>query len=144
MAEKRLDWEDSLTLHLEFSKCFAQMRDANRQKTFQKHYNDYKLLTDKINKTLQKVQKVTQANNKIRVAVLDEGADCGQEVLPIQGAAEEVSEGLTQEDVVDNWEEAEVPSILPVASSQDDTEELNNWEEGSFVGGQPVEMSENW
>jgi len=144
LAEKKLDWEDSLSLHLEFSECFAQMRDANRQKNFQKLYNDYKLLTDKINKTLKKVQKVTQANNKIRVAVREESVQCEPEVHQTQGAAEEVSEGSAEEDVVDNWEEAEFPSILPLADSQDDTEQTNNWEEGSFVGGQPAQMSDNW
>lgn len=60
------EWEDSISLHLKMSEFLSgNQLNINQVKKLQKHYNDYRVVTDKIIKTLQKIRKVEAANAKI-------------------------------------------------------------------------------
>lgn len=72
-TEKALDWTNAHGLHKDVSECMNSSETAlsiKQNKKLQKLYNEYTTITGKINKTMEKKNKVQRANAKI-VAVVD-------------------------------------------------------------------------
>ena len=107
------EWEDSISLHLKMSKFLSgNQLNINQTKKLQKHYNDYKVLTNKINKTLQKIRKVEAANAKIASASSNtaeehQAEDTFVDDINCSDCAQNAANQLADEDgcVPDSWED---------------------------------------
>ena len=68
MKQTNIDWSDPLRVHLRVSEFIANSESGlsiKQNKKLQKIYNEYTTITKKINKTIDKINKVERANAKI-------------------------------------------------------------------------------
>jgi hypothetical protein len=120
-----IDWDEQHSVHLVVSKFLTGVNELsiNQTKKLQKLYNEYTKLTDKINKTLDKIRKVELENSKKLVGLVSQVELIREEWEDELGTPPNSPPRLVRQSACDNYEEppsspAELPDCPGCANGQ--------------------------